>query len=204
WYVAYVGIHRRRDSALIQVVRRVTDRDLVPSAPSLEGELRDILRERDEIVEDRFDCLIHECPILDREGSESVWEFFRDIAGVLAKDLNMDRERVFELLVERERESTTALRPGLAIPHIVVDGEGVFGVLLARSKGGIVFSDDAPPVHAVFVLMGSADERNYHLRALMHIAQITQETGFDERWMRAAGEEQLRSIVLLGTRRRDD
>jgi amino acid transporter/mannitol/fructose-specific phosphotransferase system IIA component (Ntr-type) len=204
WYVAYVGIHRRRDSALIQVVRRVTDRDLVPSAPSLEGELREILKQRDEIVEDRFDRLILDCTILDRDQPESVWEFFRGISDVLAEDLDMEPDRVYELLLERERESTTALRPGLAIPHIVVDGSGVFGILLARSRSGIAFSEEAPPVHAVFVLMGSADERNYHLRALMHIAQITQEPGFDERWMRARGVEQLRSIILLGARRRDD
>jgi amino acid transporter/mannitol/fructose-specific phosphotransferase system IIA component (Ntr-type) len=203
WYVAYVGIHRRRDSALIQVVRRVTDRDLEPSAPSLEGELREILKARDEIVEDRFDGLILYCTILDRERPESVWDFFRDVSAELSAELDMDSDRVYELLVEREKESTTALRPGLAIPHIIVEGSGIFTILLARSKPGITFSDDAPPVHAVFVLMGSLDERNYHLRALMHIAQITQEAGFDERWMRARGTEQLRNIVLLGARRRD-
>jgi len=203
WYVVYVGLHERRDSALIQVVRRITARDLEPSAHSLDEELRDILRERDEIVEDRFDELIERSTILDREGSESVWSFFRDISKVLAGELDMTPEMVYELLEKREKESTTALRPGLAIPHIIVDGEEVFSILLARSKEGIVFDDPGPPVHAVFVLMGSRDERNYHLRALMHIAQITHGTDFDSKWLKAAGTEQLRNIILLGERRRD-
>jgi mannitol/fructose-specific phosphotransferase system IIA component (Ntr-type) len=203
WYVLYVGIHERKDSALIQVVRRVTDRDLEPSGVKLESELREILKERDEIVEDRFDCLIHECTILDRAGRESVWDFFRAISWTLSEQLGMPEERVYELLVEREKESTTALRPGLAIPHIVVEGEGVFRLLLARSRDGIIFAEDKPPVHAVFVLMGSADERNYHLRALMHVAQITQNPGFDSKWLAASGTEQLRNLVLLGERRRD-
>jgi amino acid transporter/mannitol/fructose-specific phosphotransferase system IIA component (Ntr-type) len=203
WYVGYVGIREQRDSALIQVVRRVTDRDLAPSGAALEGELREILKERDEIVEDRFDRLIHECTILDRPGRESVWDFFRAISWTLSEQLGMQEERVYELLVEREKESTTALRPGLAIPHIVVEGEGVFRLLLARSRDGIIFAEDKPPVHAVFVLMGSADERNYHLRALMHVAQITQNPGFDSKWLAANGTEQLRNIVLLGERRRD-
>ncbi len=203
WYFVYVGASERRESALIQVVRRITDRELAPSAPALENELREILKERDEIVEDRFDELIAESPILDRAGRESVWDFFRAISKTLAPVLRMDDERVYDLLVEREKESTTALRPGLAIPHIVVEGEGVFGILLARSKEGIVFSEEAPPVHAVFVLMGSRDERNYHLRALMHIAQITRDPGFDERWRAATSPEQLRNIILLGERRRD-
>ena len=77
-----------------------------------------------------------------------------------------------------------------AVWHIVVEGEGVFNILLARSKPGISFYDEMPPVHAVFVLMGSRDERNYHLRALMHIAQITQAPDFDERWAQARSPRQ--------------
>jgi hypothetical protein len=37
----------------------------------------------------------------------------------------------------------------------------------------------------------------------MHIAQITQEPGFDAKWMAARSEDQLRNIILLGDRRRD-
>lgn len=201
WYFTYTGIHEKRDSGLIQIVRRITSRQLATS--TLETELRDILKERDEIVEDRFDRLIKEGPVVDRAEGETREEFFRSISGVLGSELGMPAEVVFDLLEKREAESTTALRPGLAIPHIVVEGTRVFGVLLARSRAGISFGGDTPPVHAVFVLMGSADERNYHLRALMHIAQITQDPDFDRKWMQAHGIEELRNIILLGERRRD-
>ncbi len=201
WYVAYRGLRSHRDSGLVQLVRRVTDRDLVTS--SLDEELREILKVRDEIVEDRFDKLIKRSTILDLEGGEDIETFFSRISKVLAHELQMEAEQVYELLMEREKASTTALRPGLAIPHIIVEGEGVFDVLLARSREGIVFSENAPPVHAVFVLMGSKDERNYHLRALMHIAQITQDPDFDRKWGGARGPEELRHLVLLGKRRRD-
>ena len=202
WYAASARGGRGRDSALIQLVRRITSRDLVTS--SLDTELREILKVRDEIVEDRFDGLIKGCTILDMAGSIPLDDFFDRIAKILGHELAMDPARVHELLVARENQSTTALRPGLAIPHIVVDGEGVFDILLARSKGGIVFSRDLPPVHAVFVLMGSPDERNYHLRALMHIAQITHDPEFDEKWLNARGPAELRNIMLLGKRRRDE
>jgi mannitol/fructose-specific phosphotransferase system IIA component (Ntr-type) len=56
----------------------------------------------------------------------------------------------------------------------------------------------------VFVLAGSADERNFHLRALAAIAQIVQDPHFEEKWMEAKGEEALRDIVLLGERRRHE
>jgi amino acid transporter/mannitol/fructose-specific phosphotransferase system IIA component (Ntr-type) len=201
WFFAYRGVKGHRDSGLIQLVRRVSDRDLVTS--SLDQELREILKVRDEIVEDRFDKLIKRSTILDLQGGEDLEGFFARISKVLGHELQMPPDDVFELLMEREAESTTALRPGLAIPHIIVEGEGIFDILLARSKEGIRFSEDAEPVHAVFVLMGSRDERNYHLRALMHIAQITQDPDFDERWLQARGPEELRHLVLLGKRRRD-
>jgi amino acid transporter/mannitol/fructose-specific phosphotransferase system IIA component (Ntr-type) len=201
WYVAYVGLHGRRDSALIQVVRRITSRELATS--SLDAELREILKERDEIEEDRFDRLVKTCTVMDMDHGEPVDAFFKRLSKVLGHELKMEPDEVLDLLVKREAESTTALRPGLAIPHIVVEGKGLFSILLARSRGGIVFSDDVPPVHAVFVLIGSRDERNYHLRALMHVAQITQHSDFDRRWKAARGPEDLRNIVLLGERRRD-
>ena len=76
-------------------------------------------------------------------------------------------------------------------------------LLLARAKGGIRFSDEAPEVKAVFVLAGSRDERNFHLRALAAIAQIVQEAGFERRWTRAADAQGLRDVVLLAKRGRD-
>lgn len=201
WYLLYAKRDKRRDSGLIQLVRRVTSRDLVTS--SLDTELREILKVRDEIEEDRFDRLVKRCTILDMEGSVSLPDFFRRIAKILAHELGMPEDEIYELLERREGQSTTALRAGLAIPHIVIEGDGIFDILLARSRGGIIFSEELPPVHAVFILIGSLDERNYHLRALMHIAQITHDPHFDEKWKGARTPEELRNIVLLGERRRD-
>ncbi|MBD3348941.1 MAG: amino acid permease [Candidatus Eisenbacteria bacterium] len=201
WYVAYAKRNERKDSALIQLVRRITSSDLVTS--SLDTELREILKVRDEIVEDRFDGLVKRATILDIEGGMSLHQFFRKVAKVLAHELEKTEDEIYSLLIEREDQSTTALRPGLAIPHIVVEGEKVFDILLARCSGGIKFSEELPPVHAVFVLIGSLDERNYHLRALMHIAQLTHDPDFDDRWKKARGPEELRNIVLLSERRRD-
>ena len=48
---------------------------------------------------------------------------------------------------------------------------------------GIDFPHAPDPVRIMFILLGSKDERNYHLRALMAIAQIAQEEDFDQRWL---------------------
>jgi mannitol/fructose-specific phosphotransferase system IIA component (Ntr-type) len=102
--------------------------------------------------------------------------------------------------MERENESSTALGPGFAIPHIVIEGEKKFDILIARSRKGVRFSDHAPKVTAVFFLLGTKDERNFHLRALSAIAQIIQDPDFERKWMSAKNSEVLRDIVLLGER----
>jgi APA family basic amino acid/polyamine antiporter len=63
WYWLYARRRVSRASAVMQIVERVTDREL--KTVTLENELRDILLERDEVIEDRFDQLIRECEILD-------------------------------------------------------------------------------------------------------------------------------------------
>jgi len=54
----------------------------------------------------------------------------------------------------------------------------------------------------MFVLAGSKDERNFHLRSLAAIAQIVQDPDFERKWITAKGIKELREIVLLGERLR--
>jgi len=94
------------------------------------------------------------------------------------------------------------IREGLAIPHIVIGGEHKFRILLARCKNGIKFPKAKTPVHVVFILAGTKDERNFHLRALAAIAEIAQHKSFDKRWLEARNIGELRDIILLGERKR--
>jgi len=201
-YWFYGRAQARRESALLHLVERITDRVLVTG--SLEAELKDIIRERDEIVADRFDRVIERGVVLDVEESMDLESFFRLAAEKLSDRVGMSPSRLAALLLVREQESRTVIAPGLAVPHVVVDGEKLFEILLARSRGGITFSQDAPKVHAVFVLVGTRDERNFHLRALAAIAQIAQDPQFESRWMAARNEQALRDLVLLGQRRRGE
>ena len=96
------------------------------------------------------------------------------------------------------------IQPGLAIPHIIVEGQDKFDVLLVRARDGIRFSQAQDPIRIMFILAGSKDQRNYHLRALMAIAQIVQEKSFEQRWLAARdASKALRNLILLSTRQRD-
>lgn len=199
-YWFYGRIKSERDYALLHLVARLTAREI--HTGDLESELKTIIRERDEIVADRFDQLIETCPVLDLPGTSTLDAFFRQAAEELAAGLKLDADTVNERLLSRELESNTAISPDLAIPHIIIDGEGHFEILLARCREGIHFSEEAPAVKAVFVLAGTRDGRNFHLRCLSNIAQIVQDPHFVKRWVTAKNESALRDLILLGRRNR--
>ncbi len=201
WYWLYVSRRVSRASAVMHVVERVTDREL--KTVTLENELRDILLERDDIIGDRFDELIRGCEILDIQGETKAESIFREISTILAERLETDEYVLFEKFLHREAEGGTVVQPGFAIPHIVVEGKNKFDILLVRAREGIVFPHAPDPVRIMFVLAGSKDERNYHLRALMAIAQIAQEKQFEQRWFAARDTQGLRNLILLSARKRD-
>lgn len=201
WYVIYVRTKVRRESALVYMVKSAVSKEIYRS--ELEEELKQIAFERDQIVRDRFDDIVHRCDILDLPNPTTSDEMFRLSANMLSKRTGMDSQKLFEMLQQREAASSTVVEPGLAIPHVIIPGEKVFEMVIIRCKEGIRFEGHEEPVRTVFVLAGSADERNFHLRALMAIANVVQERGFRQRWMQAADVEHLRDILLLSGRKRD-
>jgi len=200
-YWFYGRIRANREYALLHLIERVTAKEL--TSYSLESELREIIRERDDIIKDRFDNIVEECVVLDIQEAVSLEEFFSRAADAMSGRLKLDPLVLFNLLIEREKETSTVLNPDLAIPHIIIEGEKAFDILLARSRKGISFSPDYPNVHTVFVLAGTRDERNFHLRVLSAIAQIVQDPTFEKKWMEARNKQALRDIVLLGKRKRE-
>ncbi|MCK4537310.1 MAG: amino acid permease [Candidatus Krumholzibacteria bacterium] len=199
-YWFYGRIRAGRESALLHLIERITPLEL--SSRTLETELKEIIRERDDIVKDRLDHVIERAAVLDIEEHIDASTFFGMVADEMAGRIGIDRDIFVRLMHEREKESSTVLTSNLAIPHIIVPGENKFEILLARCRGGVEFSQSATDIHSIFVLTGTRDERNFHLRALAGIAQIVHESDFDKDWMRAKNIEDLRDIVLLGERKR--
>jgi len=200
WYFLYVRTRIHRESAFVYMVRKVVSKEIYRS--KLEDELKQIALERDEVAQDRFDDLVRDCAILDIPSSITAADMFRQAAKVLAERLPNTEEQLYALFEQREAQSSTVIQPGLAIPHIIVPGRKLFDVLLVRCREGINFPNQDEPVKVGFVLIGSADERNYHLKALMAIAHIAGEPDFMQRWLVAPESEHLRDIVLLSGRQR--
>ena len=143
-----------------------------------------------------FDRTVESCPVLDLDGPLAVADFVKTVARVLAPSLGMEKGAFMERMLSREAASSTVIIPGLAIPHIQVDGDGVFLLAIARCRDGIRFPGEDRPVMAAFALATSPDQRHLHLRALAAIARIAQQPDFEQRWLDAPGAEALRALML--------
>ena len=199
-YWFYGRIRVTREYALLHLIERITAKEI--TSHLLETELKEIIQARDDIAKDRFDAIVEKGAVLDIDQEMPLEDFFKLAAKILSKRVGIQESVFFRLICDREKETSTAITPDIAMPHIIIDGEQLFDILLVRCKEGIKFSDDAPNIHTVFVLVGTRDERNFHLRALAAIAQIVQNPSFEKKWMSAKNEKALKDVVLLGKRMR--
>jgi mannitol/fructose-specific phosphotransferase system IIA component (Ntr-type) len=128
-------------------------------------------------------------------------DFFKEVSDGLSKSLNLKPEELFNKFIERERESSTGIAEGLAIPHILVKGKNVSRLVLVRARTGIIFPENQL-VHIAFILVGSSGERVLHLKILAAIATVVQSHDFEKKWLEAQSKEELKHVILLAGRKR--
>src|SRR5262245_25118656 len=110
-------------------------------------------------------------PALDARDKEMVMlTLARRLAGV---HRDVDGPRLVEALRERERQVSTALLDGVAVPHARLTGlQRIVGVL-GRSPSGVACdSHDGRPTHLFFLLVSPAEEPGHHLRALAAVSRL--------------------------------
>ena len=108
----------------------------------------------------------------------------------------LDGQRVLEVLLEREKISTTAIGEGVAIPHGKLPGvERVLGVF-ARSPEGVDFASlDGEPTHLFFTLIAPEDAAADHLKALARISRLLKDAAFRSRLMQGQTSEEIFNII---------
>ncbi len=152
--------------------------------------------------QDRFDALVAGCPILDIAGSPDPAAVIDQISAEVSRRAG---PRAGSMIADRMADggfADSVMSPGLAIPHILIEGSDTFEMVIARCRDGIHLPELSEPVMAVFVLARTVDERTFHLRALSAIAQIVHAQTFARDWHDASGAEQIRDLILRADRRR--
>lgn len=110
----------------------------------------------------------------------------RDVDGVVrevsarAGSVGVAAESVVaEKLLEREKQHSTVMGAGLAIPHATVPGldEPVIGVALAREP--VAFGpEESDPVRVFVVLLSPPGREREHVKILARICRLMRHEGF--------------------------
>jgi PTS system nitrogen regulatory IIA component len=116
--------------------------------------------------------------------------------GLASNHQSLDKQKVLEVLLEREKISTTAIGEGVAIPHGKLPGvERVLGIF-ARSPEGIDFASlDGGPTHLFFVLIAPENSAADHLKALARISRLLKDESFRRRLLAGRTRQEIFQII---------
>jgi mannitol/fructose-specific phosphotransferase system IIA component (Ntr-type) len=163
-----------------------------PALVLLEGGSRSIRRGSDMRI---CDFLDEERILLTLEpGSKT------DILATLARlvadqDSQIDPQHLHRELCARERESSTGVGEGIAVPHARLADLDHTVAAFARSTGGLEFeSVDGKPTHLLFVLVSPAAAPGPHLKILARVSRMLVSPDFRARSLRAANETELLAL----------
>jgi len=133
-------------------------------------------------------------PALDARGSDEVIETLA--MRVAAQHRDIERDRLVQALRERERQVTTALGDGVAIPHARLAGLDRTVAAFARSRTGIQWeSVDGKPTYLVFLLAGPADLPGAYLKVLAGVSRLLSDERCRARLMEAENEAELLFVL---------
>ncbi len=194
WYLIYVRGRIKREYALLHVIERVTG--IKQTDRLLEEELREILIERDEITDKRFHKLIKDCPVLDIEKERTAEELASRVAELLYQPLELKQEKLYKLIMKSEKVPEIIIQSGIACMSIPIKGHNKFKVMMIRDKQGIIFSDPHDPVYCAFIIVYSLDEWNFQFHSVSWFIEIAEVENFEEKWLSALNDKDLRKIIL--------
>jgi amino acid transporter/mannitol/fructose-specific phosphotransferase system IIA component (Ntr-type) len=201
WYWFFARDKIWREYSLLHVIERITG--YRKTGYLIDEELREIIIERDNLEEKRFEKLIMECDVIDLYKYVRPDKFNLQIAEKLTGRLNIKIDKLYNLLKKREKDSSAIVHPGISIISNMIRGRDKFAIILVRSRMGIILSDNIDPVHAFFVIVSSSDQKNFYLHSLMWMIQIAEEPDFEKEWINAQDEEDLREVILKAFRKRE-
>lgn len=201
WYWFYARDKIWREYCLLHVVERISGEK--NTGYLLDEELREILIDRDNLHERRFENLIKNCEVLDLPKLLDPNGLSTVLSEQLGDKLDLDKDKLYNLLKSRECESNCVLHPGIGIFSHVIKGKEKLDVVLVRTKKGLIISRDIDPINSFFIIVASEDQKQFYWHTLMWITQIGEQKDFEHNWLNAKNEEELRNVFLDAWRKRE-
>jgi len=109
---------------------------------------------------------------------------------------HLNRTKLIEILLERERLGSTGIGDGIAIPHGKVKDLDQLTLSFGRSTTGVDFeSMDGKPAHLFFLLVAPENCAGIHLRALAKIARLLKSSVIRKRLASAQAPDEIYAIL---------
>jgi mannitol/fructose-specific phosphotransferase system IIA component (Ntr-type) len=108
----------------------------------------------------------------------------------------IDREKMGDVIQEREKKLNTSVSPGAAIPHGYYPGlDRVVGAIGISETGIDYDAPDHKPVHVIFMIVMGESSQEKHLRILSRILSLI-ESGVLDRMVSARSPREIHDILV--------
>ncbi len=117
-------------------------------------------------------------------------EVLRELASHLAAEhVEVNADRLVDVLWERERLGSTAIGDGIAIPHGKLPGLKTVLATFGRHRQGVDFESlDGNPTKIFFLLVAPDDSVGLHLKALARVSRLLKDPGFRAQLLAASAD----------------
>jgi mannitol/fructose-specific phosphotransferase system IIA component (Ntr-type) len=151
-------------------------------------------RDRQRLVE----FLAEEFIIVDLKALDK-WDAIRQLVAFLMKTHRVEhvsQEELYQTIVDREKEMSTGMGHGIAIPHgHIKKGPAIQGVL-AICRNGIDFdSPDNQPVKLIMLIVTPEDKKDMHLKVLSSLSSMVRDEAIRTRLIAAISPEDAMEVI---------
>jgi PTS system nitrogen regulatory IIA component len=109
---------------------------------------------------------------------------------------SLEREQIFNVLLDREKLGSTGVGDGVAIPHGKVKGLSEIVLLFGRSLEGVEFDAlDGKKSHIFFLLIAPEDAFGLHLKLLGRISRLLKDPAVRKGLMDAPDAVAIHEII---------
>lgn len=117
---------------------------------------------------------------------------------LLAQDpVVRDKEKMKQAIWDREKQLSTGIGEGIAIPHARTAAVSDFAVAVARIESGVEFNAmDAKPVHLIFMIVASDKQDKDYIKLLSRLMLRMKNTELVQQLLQANGTEDLYRILV--------
>lgn len=143
-----------------------------------------------------IDVLKRESIVVDLKAKDKRGVLEELVGDLVLKTEGLDKERLLEILLEREKLGSTGIGYGVAIPHGKLKNLDYLVVAFGRSVVGIDFQSlDNKPAHLFFLILAPEDSTAAHLKILARISKLLKDPSFRNKLLSASSRDDIFNAI---------